>query len=171
MLLVPGGAPGAGKTTLAVQLGHGYAQQGHEVAIVCADEAADGILIRIGQQMGLRREDLENRKAEAVAELVAHLETLPNLEVIDFDEVAATLEEVSGALRARRGDGKASILVVDSIQTARVIGMEAAEGPRARVNLIMDVLKGCAKRHGHLVIATLRARPRRLPLQERSRAR
>lgn len=63
-----GGAPDAGKASLAVPIAHQRARQGYAVAIHCADEDAEGIQFRIGQQIGLSLEDL---KRDPTARLTA----------------------------------------------------------------------------------------------------
>jgi predicted ATP-dependent serine protease len=48
-ILIVGGAPGAGKTTFVTQKAYELALRGVYVAVLAADEDADGLLIRIGQ--------------------------------------------------------------------------------------------------------------------------
>ena len=151
-VVVIGGAPGAGKTTLLVQQAMAWAEAGYFVGFLASDEDAEGLLIRCGQIIGIQREALENGTAAARLELADHLETLPNFLLLDADADKVSLEEVSTEL-ARRADGKPSILAVDSIQTTRVLGIEAADSKRARVDMVMLALKRAAKQ-GHLVVAT-----------------
>lgn len=150
-LIVVGGAPGAGKTTWATQLAVDYTLDGYGVAILAADEDADGLLIRIGQQLGFNRESLENGDETTRAQLADRLRALPSLMLVDAEEGSLTLEKVSAELLRRSGGP--SVLVVDSVQTIRVNGAAAADGPRARIDLVMAALKTAAKQ-GHLVIAT-----------------
>jgi RecA/RadA recombinase len=147
-----GGAPGAGKTTLAVNIGLDLAIQGHHVAIIAADEDADGLLIRIGQLLGFQRELLENGDEVTRGLLAERLDEIPTLLLVDADEENATLEQVSVELK-RRAAGAPSILIPDSIQTIRTTSSALAEGPRARVDAVVAAMKHAAKVDGHLVLA------------------
>jgi len=151
-LIVFGGAPGSGKTTLDNQIAWTAGKAGVHVTVLAADEDADGLLIRIGQAEGLDREELEAGDPEARQALADVLKNYPNFVLIDADEDGATVEEASEELKNRRGGGP-SLLMVDSIQTARVVGIEAADVPRARIDMVMTALKRAAKRDNHLVLA------------------
>ncbi|MDI3291971.1 DnaB-like helicase C-terminal domain-containing protein [Polyangium sp. 15x6] len=152
-VLVVGGAPGAGKTALLVQLAHGYAGQGHPVAVLAADEEADGLLIRWGQQGGLSREALEAGDEEARSVLGARVETLPFL-LVDAEEDDATVEDVAEEL-ARRAAGRPAVLFVDSLQSARArsTGPDMMT-PRERIDRVMRTLRALAQRNRLLVVAT-----------------
>jgi replicative DNA helicase len=153
-VIVFGGAPGAGKTTWAIQLAWKWARAGIFVAVLAADEDADGLLVRIGQLEGLQREDLEDGLPYARKRLSERLrDVTPRFQLVDADETGATVEAVSERL-ARDAEGKPTVFVVDSIQTVRSEGSEDAEGPRARIDAVIAALKKCAKVDGHLVIAT-----------------
>lgn len=153
-VVVLGGAPGAGKTTLAVQQGLAWAMAGVHVAIAAADEEADGLLIRVGQNLGFHREDLEDGIPEAKELLAERLEELvPTLLLVDQDEENVALEAVSLELK-RRAAGAPSVLIVDSIQTVRTIASVQADGPRARVDAVVAAMKHSAKADEHLVLAT-----------------
>jgi replicative DNA helicase len=151
-VVIVGGAPGAGKTTLVTQIGIDLARRGVAVAIVAADEAADGLLIRVGQNENLDREDLEAGNEQACRELADRLAPL-SLALFEGDDNGITIEEASTAL-AKIAHGGPSVLIVDSVQTARSAGTAEAEGARARANVVMAALKRAARQHGHLVIAT-----------------
>ena len=148
-----GGAPGAGKTTLVVQVAVDLAKLGHHVAILAADEDADGLLIRIGQILGFDRAMLEAGDEETKESFALHLADLPNLLLVDSDEEQVTVEEVSAELH-ERAEGNQTVLIVDSLQTARVFGMEEARDPRARIDMVMATLKREAKQRGHRIYAT-----------------
>ena len=151
-VVVIGGAPGAGKTTSVVQMGLEWARNRVHVAILAADEDADGLLIRVGQMLGLARENLEEGVAESREALASWIVGMP-LMLVDADEQDASVDDVSTEL-ALRAAGKPSVLVVDSIQTVRCKGAPETEGPRARVDAVMATLKRAAKSQHHLVIAT-----------------
>lgn len=150
-LLLTGGQPGAGKTSLVEQIGLSYASRGVHVALLACDEGADGLLVRAGQLLGLDRDSLEDGRANA--QLLPLLAQLPTLLLVDSDEDDAGIEDVAEELHERAAGGP-SVLIVDSVQTARAAGTDSADGPRARVDAVMRSLKMAAKVHGHLVIAT-----------------
>jgi KaiC/GvpD/RAD55 family RecA-like ATPase len=152
-VVVLGGAPGAGKTTFVVQLAKRYAMRGIAVAVLAADEDADGLLTRWGQSEGIEREHLEAGTEEARAQLAQHLEQVPRLLLVDADEEGATVEDVSERL-AELAAGAPSVLVVDSIQTVRTRNSANADNPRARVDDVVATLKRASKETGHLVLAT-----------------
>lgn len=154
-LLVMVGAPGVGKTTLCVELGVKLARAGVHVAILAADEEADGLLVRIGQVLGLAREEIEDGNAAACERLAAELDQLPNLMLFDADENELTVNAVAELL-AKAAGGAPAVLIIDSIQTARATGSDEADGPRARVDAIVAALRAAAKR-GLLVLATSEA--------------
>jgi replicative DNA helicase len=145
-----GGAPGGGKTSWATQLGLNYARAGYATTIVASDETADGLLIRIGQALGFARELLEAGHPETKERLAQALQAIPTLQLLEIDEVDATLEEIAEQLRAR-AEARPSVLVVDSIQS--MAEREDGDDIRARVNAVVATLKR-AYRSGSLVIAT-----------------
>ncbi len=149
------GAPGAGKTTLAGQLARRYHGGGHAVAILACDEDADAILIRWGQAEGLVREQLESGHPDARRVLAEAVDS-PRLLLVDGDEdQGATVELVAGRLATLAGaTSLPGVLVVDSIQTARVDAADASLERRTSVDLVVAALRRTAKVHGHLVIAT-----------------
>jgi replicative DNA helicase len=148
-LVMFGGAPGAGKTSLAIALATLWARNGVRVSVLASDEPAQGLLIRVGQILGIEREDLEAASPEALEQLRRELLSLPTLTIIDADDDRATVEAAAAVLR----DGGPAVLIVDSLQTARAAGSAEAESPRARVDAVIAALKSIARR-GVLVIAT-----------------
>jgi KaiC/GvpD/RAD55 family RecA-like ATPase len=152
--IVFGGAPGAGKTMLAVTLADRFYEGGHPVAILAADEYADGLLIRLGQRRGLVRDALEAGHADARAQLAAALDPL-RLLLVDQDEENATLEDVADRLaRLSTASALPGVLVVDSIQTVRVNGGDDPSSPRERIDRSLAAVKRIARVHGFLVIVT-----------------
>jgi replicative DNA helicase len=151
-VVIVGGAPGAGKTTLVTQLGIELARKIVVVGFLAADEDADGVLVRIGQNENLRREDLEAGSEDVRRELADRLAALP-LALFDGDESGLTIEAASAEL-AKVAAGAPSVLIVDSVQTARTARTVDALGARERADLVMAALKRAAQRDGHLVIAT-----------------
>lgn len=155
-LTIIGGAPDAGKTSLAVQIAYDRAREGYAVAIHCADEDAEGIQFRVGQQIGLSLEDLEDGAEMALRRLAEHFDSMPAFLIVDQDEDAAAIEDTGAALvRAASANGaKGFVLVVDSIQTARAKAAEDAPSIRERTTATTSELRRFAKTTGALVIAT-----------------
>lgn len=150
---VIGGAPGAGKTSIAIQFAWHYFRRGHAVAVLAADEEADGLLIRWGQLEGFARGDLEEGESWAKSGL-ADVVRSDRLLFVDQDQEEAVLEQVVDALTRRaEATGCPGVLVVDSTQTARTNEGASAPSPLERVSATVRVAKAAAKR-GHLVIAT-----------------
>lgn len=155
-LCVSGGAPDAGKTSLAVQLAHHAALHGYAVAFHAVDEDSEGVECRIGQACGLALEDLERRDPEALRYLADRLEEVPNMVIVDEDEDAMTVEDTADVLveLGRRHGSPGLVLVVDSLQTARVRGIENARTAKDRADMVTATLKSIARRTGALVIVT-----------------
>lgn len=150
------GAPGAGKTSLAVQLARHYCGEGYPVGILACDEPADGLLVRWGQQEGLVRDELERGIYAARRHLAEQLRSRPLL-LVDADESEAVLEDLAGRMAELARDiGKTGVLIVDSIQTARVREHidDPGRTPRERVEAVVRALKHAARGLGLLVITT-----------------
>lgn len=149
-LVAIAGAPGAGKTLLAAQLGHVFHGAGHPVALYAADEPRTGMMVRWGQMCGLVRDDLE-KADEHTRRALAREVSEGRVDFVEADE--ATLEEVAQWLLYRaQAFGMPAVLVIDSIQTARVENGDALE-PKARVDIVVRLLKSFRNR-GLIVIAT-----------------
>jgi KaiC/GvpD/RAD55 family RecA-like ATPase len=151
-LVVVGGAPGAGKTTLATNLLWKWAKAGVPAAMLAVDEDADGILMRIAQLEGIDAERIEERDPISLNRLATMVDAAP-LILVDGDDAAGSVEAVAELLAARAG-GREAVLVVDSIQTARAAGTEDAGSPRERIDCVIRAMKTARDRHGLLVIAT-----------------
>jgi KaiC/GvpD/RAD55 family RecA-like ATPase len=145
-----GGAPEAGKTTMAVGLGLYQAARGAHVTILAVDEDFEDVSIRIGQAEGFSRDEIEKAEPGTLGALADRVEeSYPNLEVLDGDEVL--LEEAAEALQLR-AKGEPAILVIDSLQTVRARGAEGLE-TRPRIEAVVRVVKRIA-RMGITSIAT-----------------
>lgn len=148
------GAPGAGKTGLSIQFSRSFLAAGCFVGVYAADEEDSGLAIRYAQQLGFSRDLLEDKERgtderERAAEQV---EGLPYL-IVDADKYDVTLEQFFAAVEAMRGD-RPSAVIIDSVQTARTDGGPKLDGPRARVNDVMSIIKVRRKRGNHLVAMT-----------------
>lgn len=152
-VVVIGGAPGAGKTTLAVQLARAWVTAGHVVTILAADESADGLLIRYGQGLGWMRERLEEGdrgRTEALGESLEEIAT--TLFLYDADQDDASIE-AAAALTVQKAGGRPAVLIVDSIQRAQTDAADLKAEPRARIDASVMALKKAAK-PGVLIVAT-----------------
>jgi replicative DNA helicase len=148
--VVMGGAPGAGKTSLAVQIAGNYLEQGVPVCMLAADESIEFLLGRLAQRHGITRDDFENGKPHAkkrFLELCASWKLLP----LDCGWDGVTLEKAAAALDKRFGLG---VLIVDSLQTVRAAAADGADGMKAKIDAVIGALKDAATRYGHVVIAT-----------------
>lgn len=146
------GAPSAGKTTWALQLAYHFAKQGIPTFYLANDEPREDILIRLGQMHGLNRDQLEAGAEGAKRSLADHLATLP-LWVLDPDEDdEADVLAIVLAMREKFPEGSL-VLVLDSLQTiAQSIPDKVAEGPRAKVDLVLAWVKTAARKHGVFVV-------------------
>jgi KaiC/GvpD/RAD55 family RecA-like ATPase len=154
-VIVIGGAPGAGKTSLACQEAFAWACTGICVTMLCADEDADGILTRIGQSLGIPRDLLERADDAARVELAEHMRAAPTFELVDAEEEeGATLELVAERLAARRQGTEPAVLVIDSLQTVAAEAASKARDSREQINLTLKTIKKLAKRFRLTVIAT-----------------
>lgn len=153
--VVVGGAPGAGKTTLLLNLCWQWALDGVLVLLLCYDEEAEDVLIRLGQMNGLERDALERGDEDARRELSELLGSVPNFHIIDADDEEVSIAEASAELASKRAPGQLSVLGVDSIQTAFVAPpISGAESDKSRVDRVMRCLKRSGKVDKHLVLAT-----------------
>jgi archaellum biogenesis ATPase FlaH len=149
-LVVLGGAPGSGKTTLAVQLARHFASTGVPIGLLACDESLEAMMIRWGQQHGIDRSSLEDGIPNARLQLEAHFKLLPSILFADAGDPGASIESLSLGLMARFGPG---VVIVDSIQSAPALGAADSTGARGRIDRTVEALKNAARR-GHVVIAT-----------------
>jgi len=158
-LVVVGGGPGAGKTSLQAAQTSSLLARGVHTGFGCWDEDSDSVLIRLGQNIGLDRgalEDVEHRDHEASKEkLIAWSESVPLLHVDALAE-RASIEDIAIELRHRAGTEPA-VLFVDSLQTlAR--RFEVADGGHAdrrlTIDSVLDELRGLARRHDLVIEVT-----------------
>lgn len=153
--VVIGGAPGAGKTSIVVQVARELHARGHAVGVLASDEGADGLLIRWGQSLGLVRDDLERGCPQAREYLAREVDSERLLLVDQAEEDAVAIELLGERLASiAPATELPGVLVVDSIQTARTVLGAAAETPRARVEAAIAALRYFARAHGFVVLAT-----------------
>lgn len=155
-IIAVGGAPGAGKTSLFMNQALAWARAGVLVGILAADEDADGLLIRIGQQLGIDRGALERGYPVARAELAAALEELPNLILVDSEEeVGATIDALAEELVLRRQPNQLAVMILDSLQTVQPeMDERQARDVRERVDTVVKTMKRLARRQRLAFVAT-----------------
>lgn len=151
-LVVIGGAPGAGKTTLATNLAWRWAKAGIAVGILAVDEGPEGTIARIAQLEGIAPEKVEERDASTLERLAKKLDG-SSLILLDGEDAAGSVEGVA-ELVAKRAAGGLGVLVVDSIQTVSASGTDVAPSPRERVDAVVRALKSVRDKHGLLILAT-----------------
>ena len=153
-LVVVGGAPGAGKTSLCVWLGWQWARVGATVGMLAIDEGPEGIVKRVSQLEGLDLARLEAGDPGERETLAGRLDDLPML----AGDESETIEQFAVRLRAyasgRQGPTQPGVLIIDSAQTARVERGEHAADVRTRVGLVVQAAKRAAHTHGWLVLLT-----------------
>lgn len=116
--LVIGGTAGSGKTTLLIQAGMAASAASCAVACLMVDEGREAAIIRVGQQLGYPRAEIEEGR-EAVLdtleeELAGRLLFFPDPD----GEADTTIEGVAEAL-VHAYPTHRKLLLVDSIQTVR----------------------------------------------------
>lgn len=147
------GPPGSGKTSLLCQLMHHWSQAGIPCVWLAADEAAGGIITRLGQLAGFARDELEAEDAGGTAARARFAAECGGQEVvvIDPDADLCTIEDAERVLLDLEPDG-ARVLFVDSLQTARCAAAKGIDSVRECIDCKLEVLKGIALR-GTLILA------------------
>ncbi len=154
-LVILAGAPGANKTGLAIKLLHDAEARGARAWFLAADQEPEHVLTRIGQREGLHRDDLDGvtggdaRRAAWTS--LAHRAASMHLDVIDGSDPEGTVEALARRIRSSPDDGRARVVVVDSLQTVRCIAAEGLD-ERARLDVTLAAIKRLATREGALVI-------------------
>ncbi len=144
------GAPGAGKTSLAVQLGAHYLEAGTPVCFLAGDESIEFLLGRLAQRRGISRDDIEDGKTHAKGALLKATEDWKFLP-LDCDWEGCTVEHAATRLHELYGPG---VLIVDSVQKTRTDTSGAAETAKNRVDDVIATVKQAASLFGHVVIVT-----------------
>jgi len=119
-----GGEPGVGKSTLMLQAAAGLVRQGLRVGYVCGEESPRQVRLR-ARRLGLDHADVLLFSGETLQPVLAAAEEA----AVDF-------------------------LVIDSIQTVAVEGVEGRTGGPAHLTESAAVVVGWAKRTGTAVVLT-----------------
>jgi DNA repair protein RadA/Sms len=118
-----GGDPGIGKSTLTLQAAASLSLKGQRVVYVSGEESLDQIRLR-AIRLGLARAPIHLASATSVGDIVASLD----------------------------GAQAPAVLVIDSVQTMYVDGLEAAPGTVSQLRASTDALVRFAKRRGTAVL-------------------
>lgn len=146
-LMILGGAPESGKTTLAAQIGRNMARADVAVGQLDLDDPG-GFDVRNLMSVGIARGRAEKPDEATIKQAEAALGQLP-LEVVGDEEleVAEVFEKVAAAR-----PGRTVAVVVDSLQ--KVAELAAADSARGRVDAVVKELRTLARAHEAVVIAT-----------------
>jgi hypothetical protein len=149
---VVGGAPGALKTMLLVNIARCWSLAGHHVLFLAADGGVADILTRFAQLEGFDREQVELADAETLVALEQRMrERHTTLDVIDGSE--ATIESAATKL-AQVAAGEPAALFVDSLQKAHSEFVKVGDGLRAVVDANMRAILAVGRRLPIAVLAS-----------------
>jgi replicative DNA helicase len=167
-LLVLSGAPGSGKTTLGIQFARAAREQlGARVVGFFGDEGLEAAAVRLGQQIGLQREDLDAGEESSLTKLQAYTaegdgegQCGPFEFVPPEEGLRATLAKIR---QLRRGGEKGPLVfVLDNLQGCN-FELEDANGSgqqspeRLRLAAAMAELRKAAREMAMLVIVVSEA--------------
>ena len=138
-LLVLGGAPGAGKTTLMLQIARNMARAGVAVAFVASDEEASGLDSRNLQSVGIGRDDAEDPTPATIDKAVAELGDLPLLILED-----CTVEDAFDLLAEEHSE-RPRCVMLDSLQTCQTALTRDIDNPRERIDDVVKTAKRLAR--------------------------
>jgi hypothetical protein len=136
-ILVVGGAPGAGKTSLVRQLADSVARVGAAVGWLAADEEPAGIDARRLQALGVPRHLAEKPDDATIALAERELAALP-FEVFDSAD-GWTVDHVFAEMGQRYPD-RPRVIVLDSLQTVQTPRSAKLE-IRARIDDVIATVK------------------------------
>jgi hypothetical protein len=140
-MVVLGGAPGAGKTSLMRQIADYMSRDGVAVGWFAADEEPVGIDIRRVQALGVPRDEAE-RPSDATLERV-RLALVP-LPFEIYDTADGWTLETAAVDHARAYPDKPRVFFVDSLQTARTERSAGLE-KKGRIDDVVLTLKNLSR--------------------------
>lgn len=159
-VLVLSGAPGSGKTTLGIQIARAAREQlGAYVAGFFGDEGLEGAAEKLGQQIGLQREDLEAGEEGALTKLQAYTAAESARGPFEFVSPEESLRVTLTKIRQLRQAGYKGpiVLVLDNLQGCN-FELEGGNGAghqrpeRFRLETAMLALRKAARELAVLVI-------------------
>ncbi len=155
-LILAGGTTAAGKTALVLQVAEAHTEAGGVVVVVPYDEGAEPACVRVGQQHGYIREQIEERLETLLdtldRELTGKILRLPD----PTAHADPTIEDGAEAVAAlvREHPGAPGLLIVDSIQRAHTRVSDAARSERERITDNVQIARRVAVEHNIAVLAT-----------------
>jgi len=146
-LVTVGGAPGCGKTGLAIHCAVRWGAS-FPTLLMTADEPADHVLVRIGQCLGFDRDTLDARNPASLEALAnAMRERAPQLVVLDLaddeNDLATTIDRWTD-------EHDTGTVVLDSIHAAALL--VPSDSRRNAVDEVVGQLRA-ARDAGHAVLA------------------
>jgi replicative DNA helicase len=167
-VLVLSGAPGSGKTTLGIQFARAAREQlGARVVGFFGDEGLEAAAVRLGQQIGLQREDLDAGEESSLTKLQAYTaegdgegQCGPFEFVPPEEGLRATLAKIRQLRRA--GEKRPLVFVLDNLQGCN-FELEDTNGSgqqtpeRLRLAAAMAELRKAAREMAMLVIVVSEA--------------
>jgi len=137
-IMVIGGAPGAGKTSLARQVADHMARHGVAIAWLAADEEPTAIDARRMQAIGVPRHVAEQPDAATIAVVLQQLDGLP---FVIYDAADGwTVERAFADIAARYPD-LPRLVVADSLQTVRTERSVSLDSIRAKIDDVIATAK------------------------------
>lgn len=136
------GAPGCGKTTLAIQLARAAREQyGADVLGAFYDEGDEGAALKLGPQIGIDFEKLREADPEALKRLDEYC--LDGKSELTFLELHYTLAEMLDLMKEIKRPDRHAVLVMDTLQKCR-FELEEDRAERFRIEAIVDSLRSAA---------------------------
>lgn len=152
-ILAIGGPPGAGKTTLATMILNSMSPRMRAIGLF-ADEGRDAAALKLGQQLGYKREDLELGAPGLVPFIRERME---NTYMLPDPDSPASCGTRAIELLAETGDGT-RLLVLDSAQTIPwERDQKEAPEDRMAITRLMYGVRRETKSRGWLSIVTAQA--------------
>jgi hypothetical protein len=138
MLFTVQGAPGAGKSSVGIQLAaHAALEHGSKVYIFAPDEGTRAACVRLGQYAGIERDLLELTRLEGM-ELLDRAYGHGKIHLVDADAPEAILETFLEQIAEEHEPGAPPpVFYADSIQTVRTDLDASFEGKRQQVAYVM----------------------------------
>jgi DNA repair protein RadA/Sms len=127
-LILIGGDPGIGKSTLLLQTAHQLAQHSPRILYVCAEESGQQVKLR-ASRLGIA---IKENNPDKAADIDKNLYILPET---DLENIIRELESL-----------RPQAAVIDSIQTLYLSSLSSAPGSVAQVRECTSVLMQVAKR-------------------------
>ncbi|MFY0609234.1 MAG: DNA repair protein RadA [Candidatus Atelocyanobacterium thalassa] len=134
-LVLIGGDPGIGKSTLLLQVANKLAQQLPRILYISAEESAQQIKLRASRLMMLNTEKINNKNIEKKELERCNSKSLFILSETNLEEILRELESL-----------QPQVAIIDSIQTLYLAALNSAPGSISQVKECTSILMKLAKR-------------------------